>query len=572
MFYNTYRATTKALQNRVYSAKTLIDPRERLLNQPKRQKLKNLLMAKFIKKYNIKDPNEFLELVVTQFLQGEKLTDRDLQKLDIKISRLNKEFNNKNRQKSHLENLSIRPIQTDSNILINNINDKHENPNITEVSNIKNRNKSNQVINLKSEFPRLNECSNLVTKTESNIKKRGYSSYINRTQNNKVKNPEEELAELEKELAEEELLSKGNHKYKRIDFSSQGDEWNAILNYNKNLHKRLLLEEKMKDLEIKKRTKECLDIQIKEKIKKELDEQLQEKELDAKIQQHQKKLDEMDQNKLKKISEQIQRLKNDRDFILKTEIQRKKIEELKEKKLDNIIVKRYKEELAEDKKAEIERKKRGRKDLLKAKEEIEEKQKLIKEKIEKEKEEDRRINKLRNLMDQRKENERNLYYKRIRAMSNKYSLPNSNKILEQMKKDKKEEEEKIQHFYEEKNKQRFEKEMKDKIKRVKDKIEIKKFLDTQIQEKKKEQNYLKLLDKEQARIWKADLMKRCDEMKLEEEAIKKMNRKNFECILKQIEEKKLNKAKKNIMTENEYAINRNLLEKANEDYLKTNMN
>ena len=31
-------------------------------------------------------------------------------------------------------------------------------------------------------------------------------------------------------------------------------------------------------------------------------------------------------------------------------------------------------------------------------------------------------------MDQRKENERNLYYKRIRAMSNKYSLPNSNKI------------------------------------------------------------------------------------------------------------------------------------------------
>ena len=31
---------------------------------------------------------------------------------------------------------------------------------------------------------------------------------------------------------------------------------------------------------------------------------------------------------------------------------------------------------------------------------------------------------------------------------------------------------------------------------------------------------------------------------MEEEAIKKMNRKNFECILKQIEEKKLNKAKK----------------------------
>ena len=36
--------------------------------------------------------------------------------------------------------------------------------------------------------------------------------------------------------------------------------------------------------------------------------------------------------------------------------------------------------------------------------------------------------------------------------------------------------------------------------------------------------------------------------------------------------KKRSKSNKNIMTENEYAMNRNLLEKANEDYLRNNNN
>ena len=99
-----------------------------------------------------------------------------------------------------------------------------------------------------------------------------------------IKSPEQELEELEKEMTEEELmLEKKKKRYKRIDFGYQGDEWSAIVNYNKNLYQRQLREEKIKDLETKKRTKECLDIQIKEKIKKELDEQLQEKELDEKI-------------------------------------------------------------------------------------------------------------------------------------------------------------------------------------------------------------------------------------------------------------------------------------------------
>ena len=571
MFYNTYRSTKSALQRRQNSS----NPRSYLLNQPKRQKLKNLLMSKFIQKYNIKDPDEYLDLVLTQFIQNEKLNDTDLKRLDLKIKKLNKEFNNKSELKTDLENIYQKPIKTEVNSIIKDstINQTLNDNNInTELNNNKNiQNPQNKIRNLKNEFPSLNTYSSQISKTESNIKKRGHSSYNNNRTLNTIKTPEEELAELEKELKEEELLENKN-RYKRIDFTYQGDEWAAIVNYNKNLYKRQILEDKLKELEVQRRTKECLDIQIKEKLKKKLDEESQEKQFDEKIKKYTQTMDEMYETKNRKICEQIHRLKTDRDAILKAQTMRKKIEDLKEKKFEKNLVKKYKEQLEQDRQDKINRKKKGKEDLLKAKKDIEEKQKKLKEKALKEKEEDKKINQLRNLIDQRKENERKYYYDKIKANSNKYYLPYAESVLKKLEKEKKEEEEKIQYHYDEKNRHDFEKEYKAKLKRFNDKIEMKKFLDMQIAEKNKEKNFNKLLDQEQARIWKIDLKKRYDEMNKEKECIKKMNRKNFECILKQIEQKKRSKSNKNIMTENEYAMNRNLLEKANEDYLRNNNN
>ena len=573
MLYNSYRATRSALQRRQKSR----NPKTFFLNQPKRQKLKNLLMTKFSQKYNIKETGDYLDLVLTQFIQNEKLNDTDLQRLDLRIKRLNKEYTNKRKFKSDLENSFKTEINNLTKINYNNKKNNRTNellkPNITkeDISEVKKEenNKISPIKNLKNEFPALNTYSNNVSKTESNIRKRIYSSYTNRVQN--IKSQEEELAELENELKDEDLYLKKN-KYKRIDFSSQGDEWTAIVNYNKNLYQRQILEEKMKDLEIKKRTKECLDIQINEKLKRKLEEEYQEKEFNEKINKYNRNIEEMYQQKKQKISEQNKRLKYDRDEILKAENLRKKIEKLKEKKFENILVKKYKEQIEQEKQKEYNRRKKGKEELKKAKIDLEERQKILKEKSKKEKEDDRKVNQFRNLMDQRRENERNLYYKRIKSYSGKYIIPNAKKIIEKIEKEKKEEDEKIQYYYDEKNKYEFEKENKAKIKRFNDKIEIKKFLDMQIEEKKKEKNFLKLLDQEQARIWEIDIKKRYNEMKTEKENIKKMNKKNFEYILKQMEQNKINKSKKNVMTENEYAMNRNLLEKANEEYLKTHGN
>ena len=106
------------------------------------------------------------------------------------------------------------------------------------------------------------------------------------------------------------------------------------MKYNKKQFDRQVLEEKMKEREVKKRTKEYLDFQIKEKIRREYEDELKEKEYNKLVEEHSKKMDEIERIKNEKIREQIVRLKENRDAQLKNEKTRKRIEELKEKKLD----------------------------------------------------------------------------------------------------------------------------------------------------------------------------------------------------------------------------------------------
>ena len=85
----------------------------------------------------------------------------------------------------------------------------------------------------------------------------------------------------------------------------------------------------------------------------------------------------------------------------------------------------------------------------------------------------------------------------------------------------------------------------------------------QIEEKKKEEDLKKALDYEQARIWNVDTKKYYEDEKLIDGKIKAMNRKNLDFLIKQMNE---NYNKKNIkkcnMTDNEYYMNKDLLEKA----------
>jgi hypothetical protein len=62
--------------------------KDKLINYQKREKLKGLLITKFMKKYGVKNPENILEEEISKFLMGEKLNDGDLKNLDAKLKRI----------------------------------------------------------------------------------------------------------------------------------------------------------------------------------------------------------------------------------------------------------------------------------------------------------------------------------------------------------------------------------------------------------------------------------------------------------------------------------------------------
>ncbi len=91
--YNTYRSSTKDNLKRSHQmplstlSQNLMN-RDKLINIQKREKLKGLLITKFMKKYGINNPELILEEEISKFLLGQKLTDNDLKKLDEKLRKI----------------------------------------------------------------------------------------------------------------------------------------------------------------------------------------------------------------------------------------------------------------------------------------------------------------------------------------------------------------------------------------------------------------------------------------------------------------------------------------------------
>ena len=370
------------------------------------------------------------------------------------------------------------------------------------------------------------------------------------------KKPEDELAELEAEFAKEENANKKN--YKRLDFTDQGDEWSAIAKYNRKLYEDQIKLEKIKDEELKKRNKADLDLQIKQRLKQEYENELKEKEYDKLMKEHQKELDKIDKEKQDALKKQVMKEKESRDEQMRQNYIMKRIEILKEKKFEKSLVKSIQEGIEKEKKDAIEKKKKENEALLRALKENELKIKRKKEKEKKDKEEEVKMGEERMKMQMKEDLQRQKYYETIKKNGMKLSQK-ADEVLLRLKQEKEEEDKRIQHYYDEKNRLEIEKEKQIKLHR--DKFELKKYLDMQIEERKKEEDFLKSLDYEQARIWAIDCKKYNDDEKEINNKIREMNKRNMDSVMEQINKKKRNN-KKNVMNDTEYAMNRQILEKA----------
>jgi hypothetical protein len=549
MFYNLQRSTRAAREEAEKGKLTgvghsVINPKERLLNFQKRQKLKDLLITKFMQKYGLNQPDQVLEKEITQFLQGEKLNDVDLQRLDAKIKRI---FQNRKANQQLKSTLTQSLLDRNSNL-------NKSQPDLLPRIQDQNNNNLSSTINQNVDYNKIN-----IIPKERKLRPSA-SVEMPRGGRRKYRNPEEELAELEKEFEEEEKEKNARKNFTRIDFSGVGDEWMAMANYNKKMYERQIKEEKEKDAEIKRRTKEDLDNQVKQKLKREYEEVLKEKEGEKIFQEHLKHIDELEREKQEALKQQILREKKNRDAQIKDEYVRKRIEQLKQRKFERNLIKNIKEEMEKEKQAAIQKKIKENEALKKVIRENEIYKEKQRELLQKEKEEDIQSYKEMERNEMKKDLERKRYFDNIRRFANKYDENETAKILNQMKKAQKDEDEKVLQFMMAKNKQDEEKEKQAKIKRNQDKKAMKKFLDMQIEEKRKDMELEKAINDEQARIWNADCKKYTEDEIRINKIIKDMNRRNLDSIMEQMRKRK--EKKNQSMTNAEYAMNRETLEKA----------
>ena len=549
MFYNSYRTTKAANAERLKLGQTgksvISNPRERLMNIQKREKLKTLLITKFMQKYGIKRPEQYLENEINKFLQGEKLNNNDLQKLDAKIHRIlieNKGFSNLQDTLNASLSQNTIPHQNNESIYPNN-QIPNMNINLTEENINQNYSKSNADILSFNKYP-------------------------------KFKNPREELAWLEAEEAkyskkvfnevkkDNNINNKSNEYPPQIDFSTFDDEWAALAEYNRRMYLQDIKEEKIKDHELKKRTKDELDVQVKEKLKREYENELRNLEYAKIMKEHLKDLEEIEKKKAEDLKQQRLREQQNRIAQMRDEYTRKRIEELKNKKWERNLVKHYQDEIEDEKKAEKERKEKEYKAYLDTKRDNEISEQMKAEQLKKEKEDDIKFIEENNKIEEKKELERKLYFKRIDRNSNNFMTGVAKEALDNIIKEEKDEEDRINFYIEQKNKKEVEKEEKDRIKRQLAKNELKHYLDLQIEERKKITELEKELDGEQARIWKIDSDKYKEDERNIEQKIRRMNRRNLETLNRQVQMRKDKNNLNKKMSPTEFAMNKNTLVKA----------
>ena len=250
-----------------------------------------------------------------------------------------------------------------------------------------------------------------------------------------------------------DLLSNRNYKStERFDFANEQDEWNAIVKYNRKLYEEERKNNKLNDLEIRKRTREDLDNQIRQKVKRSYEEVQKNRDYDEIMINHCQYLDEVEKKRNEELKEKIQRDKENRDRQLQDEKQRKKIDVLKEKKYDREYVKSIKSELEKEKQIQLKKRLDERELMFETIKENELNKKRVIENKEKERLSDIKFTEEYAKVLDRQQHERNEYFMRIERNANNYLNKMADTVLSTIEAKNKEEEERMRLFLIEKEK------------------------------------------------------------------------------------------------------------------------
>lgn len=297
-FYNDFRNTQSARTKRsIQSANS--SHKDRIINIQKREKLKGLLIMKFMKKYGIDAYDQIIDREVSEFLKCESLNDNDLKTLDKRISRLLNE-------RQHM------------NSLANQLNEENRLPE-------QNKKKLNEIENYQRTFSAHDKKRDI----DGMSARSGYSKMSGGSKMSMAKPKEKPLCQ-----DDLDLLSVKLEPIDRIDLGNTKDEWDAICKYNQKVYEQDKIKERLKDREVKSRTREDLNNQIKQKLVRLNEERLKNREYDSIMLNHIDALNKLEREKQERLRNQMIREKENRDKQRLDEKKRKRIETMKEKNYD----------------------------------------------------------------------------------------------------------------------------------------------------------------------------------------------------------------------------------------------
>ena len=503
------------------------------INLQRRKKLGQSLTQSMIKKFNDKTQNDMIENEVNEFLKRENLTEKDLKDLEKKISQ-------KIKSKKSKDELTKKLISgTKPQIVELNEEKKVENENINPQilnENIQNEKKQDLNTSAMSGGSDLEKFDGKYAKEEMDAR---------------------ELKELEKY---KNANNEPTVKKVVLDTNKYNDEWDAINMYQKRMFQERERREKTKELEMKMRNRADLLNQIQQKIKRKYDEELKDKEYAIIIEQNVKKMDELERKQKEAKKQQLLKEKEIRDKQLRDIYVAKRIAFLKNKKYEKELIEHNNEEIRLAKEAALIQKEKEHDALLKTLKDNElHKQKILEqERIERENDikimEDAAANEIK------KENERKAYYESIKRGQAEHDTKMLESVIKKRNEQLKEEENILNNFWKNQDMLDRENEIRRKIEMKENQKKLKMFYDKQVEEKKAKKEFERQVDLAQGRIWKQDYLNYLQYENDTSRRIKEMIRKNMSALNNQ-------PVKKNIddgMSENEKAMNKEMLEKAME--------
>jgi len=203
-----------------------------------REKLKTLLREKYKKKFGKLFPEKEVRIELDNFMGIEVLAEKDLKELDKKVEKLVKEFQNKIYLSQNLNPNSQSTINVNNN---NNFDSTIEKEKVEKV--VSNKKSSNL-----SHYSRSKQGD--IGYQDNNDSVNGN---LKATKNNNIKSRDKSIKD---EYEEEDRVSVFSNKkaVDRLEFDEKG-EWNAIAEFNKQDYLDRIQKQRLKDKELKNKTK-----------------------------------------------------------------------------------------------------------------------------------------------------------------------------------------------------------------------------------------------------------------------------------------------------------------------------